>query len=385
MAGTTLRMTRRQLLRAALAVGGAALGGGALAGCTPEPAGGRDDAPVTIGFVPIACASPLLAADGLGLFERHGVRVRLRKFSGWADLWTAYAVGEIDVAHMLSPMPVALDAGVTNAARPTRIVFTQNTNGQAVTLGARHHPGVRGAADLEGMTIGIPFEYSVHALLLRDYLTAHGLDPVADLELRLLRPADMIAQMSVGTIDGFIGPEPFLQRSLATGSGRVFELTKDMWDGHPCCAVAMAKDFLADAPGPARRIVAALEEAARFVNNPEHAHRAAPLLGAEAYLNQKPEFIEPALRGSYLSWGDEEIEDPDYLRFGDPTSYLAIAWMATQIARFGLGGGALELDDAAVAAVTDSVLPADGDRDLTPVEINGTRFDPARPTAAYRR
>ena len=49
--------------------------------------------------------------------------------------------------------------------------------------------------DFKGMVLGIPFEYSVHALLLRDYLAAHGVNPVSDLELRLLRPADMVAQL----------------------------------------------------------------------------------------------------------------------------------------------------------------------------------------------
>ena len=67
------------------------------------------------------------------------------------------------------------------------------------------------------MVLGIPFEYSVHALLLRDYLVAGGLDPVSDVELRLLRPPDMVAQWEVGAVDGFIGADPFNQRALNTG------------------------------------------------------------------------------------------------------------------------------------------------------------------------
>lgn len=378
MSDVTLRMSRRQLLRAALLVGGVAAAGSATA-CTPgqSPAGG---APVTIGFVPIACSAPLLAAQGLDLFAKHGVTVQLRKYSGWADLWTAYATGELDVAHMLSPMPVAADAGVTDAARPTELAFTQNTNGQALTLAARHHPHVQSPSDLRGMVLGIPFEYSVHALLLRDYLTAGGLDPVRDLELRLLRPADMIAQLSVNTIDGFIGPEPFLQRALTTGSGRIFELTKNMWDGHPCCSVAMAKDFRAEHLDKADAITAALAEGAAYVDNPDHVAEAAPMLAQEKFLNQSAELIAPALAGSYLSWDDREITDPDYLSFGDRTSQTAITWMAAQIARFNLGGQALRWEDASIVEAARSVLPADADTSMTPVRINGRLFDPTAPT-----
>uniref|UniRef100_UPI003735DCF9 ABC transporter substrate-binding protein n=1 Tax=Corynebacterium sp. TaxID=1720 RepID=UPI003735DCF9 len=122
--------TRRSILKAA-GLAGATGAAGALAACAPgsaTPGSGATDA-LTVGFVPIACSAPLLIADAEGLFTRHGVTVQMRKYSGWADLWTAYATGELDVAHMLSPMPVAINAGATDATRPTELAFTQNTNG----------------------------------------------------------------------------------------------------------------------------------------------------------------------------------------------------------------------------------------------------------------
>ena len=124
-----------------MAMGGVALGSQVLSACSSarqednaqSGKSGQGGESLTIGFVPIACASPLVAADGLGAFTKQGLNVELRKFAGWADLWTAYATGALDVAHMLSPMPLAIDAGATNASRPTELAFTQNTNGQALT------------------------------------------------------------------------------------------------------------------------------------------------------------------------------------------------------------------------------------------------------------
>lgn len=391
---------RRQFLKAALSLGGVAMGGHVLSACSAHshahaeaytrsyPAtdaglsspSARGAAQITIGFVPIACASPLLAAHATDAFAKHGLDVTLRKFSGWADLWTAYATGALDVAHMLSPMPIAIDAGTTTAARPTELAFTQNTNGQALTLASSHHPHVQSAQDLRGMVLGIPFEYSVHALLLRDYLAVNGIDPVSDVELRLLRPADMIAQLSVGTIDGFIGPEPFNQRALATGSGRVFLPTKEMWDNHPCCSIAVAKSV---APHTRDRIVAALHEGASFVDSPHHVHQAAPLLAQEKYLNQPAKLIEPALSGKYLSWDNRQVTDPNTINFGGTTSAAAITWMATQLARWNLGGHSLRLDDTLLHDATRSVLPREADMNMNPLLINGMSFDPTNPTAGY--
>ncbi|MGC3908210.1 ABC transporter substrate-binding protein [Corynebacterium propinquum] len=390
-------LSRRQMLRKAVAMGGVALGGGMLSACSTQPQtrqpqtsnsgpassaspGAREK--LVIGFVPIACASPLVAADALGAFERQGLTVELRKYAGWADLWTAYATGTLDVAHMLSPMPLAIDAGATNASRPTELAFTQNTNGQALTLSTSYLDTVSQPADLAGMVLGIPFEYSVHALLLRDYLVAGGLDPVSDVELRLLRPPDMVAQLAVGAVDGFIGPEPFNQRALTTGSGRAFIPTRQMWENHPCCSVAIAKEI---DRGVRDRVVAALREGAQFVDNPHHVHESASMLAEEKYLNQKEELISPALAGSYTTWDGTDVVDPDMINFGGQTSATAITWMAAQIARWDLGGTALTMDDDVLLAATESVLPPEADRTTDPVDINGRIFDPQKPTAGYQR
>lgn len=307
-------LNRRTFLGASAlgALGTLGLLGGRAAGLSLDPAPGTGET-ITIGYVPIACSSPLLIADALGLFKQHGVSVKLRKFAGWADLWSAYLTGELDVVHMLSPM------AVTPTFRPTTLAFTLNTNGQAITIASDLHSQVRGLEDLKGRVIGIPFEYSIHALLLRDQLARHGVDPVADLELRLLRPADMVAQLEVGGIDGFIGPEPFNQRALTTGSGRVLHMTKEFWDRHPCCAVAMGDDWMAAHPQQAHAITAALAEASAFLNSDGNHLESAELLAHEMYLNQPAALISPVLEGSYKNWAGEDVIDRDRIHFGDPT------------------------------------------------------------------
>lgn len=107
----------------ALATVGTAVAG--LAGCGTSASNGEpaDNTPLTIGYVPIACSAPIAIADALGLFKKHGANVVLKKFSGWADLWTAYATEQLDVAHMLSPMTVAIDLKRDQCRAPHGAVF----------------------------------------------------------------------------------------------------------------------------------------------------------------------------------------------------------------------------------------------------------------------
>lgn len=378
------RLDRRRFLQlGALATAGAAVAG--LAGCAPTSTKAQptESTPLTIGYVPIACSAPIAIADALGLFEKHGANVVLKKFSGWADLWTAYATEQLDVAHMLSPMTVAIDAGVTNAARPTELSFTQNTNGQAITLASKHYGSVTSVEDFKGMVLGIPFEYSVHALLLRDYLAANGVDPIADVELRLLRPADMVAQLSVEGIDGFIGPEPFNERAIQNGSGKIWLQTKQLWDKHPCCSVAMAKEWKAEHGDTAQAVVAALEEAADILSTPAQFASSARTLGQEKYLNQPAELLEGPFSGVYQDWHGNTHTDLDRMSFGDPTDPAAIVWMATQMARWGLGGDTLTMDDSSIIAAARSVLVPGLALSGEHLSINGVDFDPFAPTRGY--
>lgn len=380
-------LNRRTFLRAASAVALGSLAVSATACSAPGDNGtGTEDSPLTIGYLPIACATPLVLADAAGLFARHGVHVQLKKYAGWADLWSAYATGELDVAHMLSPMALAIDAGVTHGSRRTELSFSLNTNGNAIVLANELHPDVQQPADLKGTVMAIPFEYSIHAMLLRDWLVTGGVDPIRDLELRLLRPADMVAQLEVGGIDGFIVAEPFNQRALQIGAGRIFSATREHWDRHPCCSLAIAKQWRGANPDRATSLITALDEASAMANDQHRHDEVVATLAQEKYLNQPASLISPVLAGEYLSWDGEQITDPDYMSFGDPTDPTAMIWMATQLARWDLSGAQqLPFDDTAIIAAARSVLPANVPTTGEPVMINGQLFDPAHPTSNYPR
>ena len=54
----------------------------------------------------------------------------------------------------------------------------------------------------------------------------------------------MVANLRADNIDGFLGPDPFNQRAVYDGVGFIHILSKEIWDGHPCCAFAASKEFV---------------------------------------------------------------------------------------------------------------------------------------------
>src|SRR6218665_3154468 len=82
----------------------------------------------------------------------------------------------------------------------------------------------------------------MHNFLLRYYLAENGLDPDRDVQIRVPPPPEMVANLRAGNIDGFLGPGPFNQRAVYDEVGFIHILSKEIWDGHPCCGGGMSED-----------------------------------------------------------------------------------------------------------------------------------------------
>jgi len=140
-----------------------------------------------IGFIPINCATPLIMADPLGLYQEQGLSVSLQKTAGWALVRDNMLNSELDASHMLAPMPLAISMGLGSNPQPMRVATIQNINGQAIVLALKHKEN-RDPKNWKGFKFAIPFEYSMHNFLLRYYLAEHGLDPDRDVQLRVTPP-----------------------------------------------------------------------------------------------------------------------------------------------------------------------------------------------------
>jgi nitrate/nitrite transport system substrate-binding protein len=289
---------------------------------------------LTIGFIPITCATPIIMADPMGFYEKYGLNVTVKKYAGWADIRDAFIAGEIDAAHLLSPMTLALSMGLGSSAVPTRLAAIENINGQAITLANKHKGKVNDIKDLKGMTLGVPFDYSMHNLLLRYYLAEGGLNPDTDVNIRVTRPADMVANLASGNIDGFLGPEPFNQRAVFQEFGFIYKLTKDLWTNHPCCAFGVKQDFIDKNPKTYTALLKSITDATYFSSDNTNREEIAKAISTKQYLNQPEEVVKQVLTGKGPDGTGNTINDPKRIDF-DPFPYKSFgAWMLTQFSRW---------------------------------------------------
>ncbi|MGI4945552.1 MAG: CmpA/NrtA family ABC transporter substrate-binding protein [Janthinobacterium lividum] len=351
-----------------------------------EPSRAPEKKDLKIGFIPITCATPIIMAAPMGFYTRNGLNVEVVRTAGWAVVRDKSLNGEYDAAHMLSPMPLAISMGAGSNPIPWSVAAIENVNGQAITL-ANKHKNNRDPRNWKGFKFGIPFDYSMHNYLLRYYLAEAGLDPDRDVQLRAVPPAEMVANLRAENIDGFLGPDPFNQRAVFDGVGFIHVLTRELWDGHPCCAFAVPRRMVTDAPNTYQALLRSVIEAAAYANKAENRKEIAGVISAQNYLNQPPTVVEQALTGTYADGLGAVQRVPDRVSF-EPFPYQSMAlWIMTQMKRWGQVKGDLQWRDVAqqVYLATDAgakmkelglPMPGSAYRSHT---IMGKTFDPTDP------
>ncbi len=341
-----------------------------------------------VGFIPITCATPLIMAHPLGFYKREGLDVEVVKTAGWAIIRDKMLNKEYDATHFLSPMPVAISLGLGSTATPMNVATIQNTNGQAITL-ANKHKDKRDPKLWKGFKFAVPFEYSMHNFMLRYYVAEAGLDPDRDIQIRVVPPPEMVANLRAGNIDGYLGPDPFNQRAVFEEVGFIHMLTKALWTGHPCCAFGTSAEFIKQNPNTFAALYRSVLTAAAMARDAKNRELIAKVIAPAAYLNQPETVLTQVLTGRFADGLGGIQTVPDRADF-DPIPWQSMAvWMLTQMKRWGYVKGEVNYRQIAeqVFLLTDAKKHMKSLDQKVPegsypkFKIMGKEFDPAKADA----
>ncbi|WPO40621.1 CmpA/NrtA family ABC transporter substrate-binding protein [Tardiphaga sp. 42S5] len=351
-----------------------------------QGAGKLEKTDLKVGFIPITCATPIIMADPLGFYKKQGLNVEVVKTAGWAVIRDKTINKEYDAAHMLAPMPIAISLGLGSQPIPYTVPAIENINGQGITL-AMKHKDKRDPKDWKGFKLAVPFDYSMHNYLLRYYLAEHGIDPDTDIQIRSVPPPEMVANLRADNIDGFLAPDNICQRAIYDGVGFMHILSKEIWDGHPCCSFAASREFITTSPNSFAALTRAIVDATAYASKAENRKSIAEAIAPAAYLNAPPVVLEQVLTGTYADGLGGIKTDAKRVDF-DPFPWQSFAvWMMTQMQRWGQIKGDVDYKGVAeqiyLATDTAKVMKEMG---LTPpttsyksFAVMGKTFDPEKP------
>jgi NitT/TauT family transport system ATP-binding protein len=230
--------------------------------------------PVRIGFVPLADAAPLMAADQLGYFEEQGVEVELHREVGWATIREKILYHELDAAHAPAGLVLSLRLGVHGHQCRSLAPFVFNVNGNAITLSRNlYQRGVRDAATLlklirstpqQLFTFGVVAFWSSHHILLREWMTEGGINPDKDVRIVMLPPPQMAGSLAAGLLDGYCAGEPWNSAAILNGTGWCPATSETICPGHPEKVLLTTEEFAEERETDFAALLRALDQACAF-------------------------------------------------------------------------------------------------------------------------
>ncbi len=330
-----------------------------------------------LGFIPLNDCASLVVAKERGLFEEQGLDVTLSREASWANVRDKVAVGVLDGAHMLAPMPLAASLGAGGEQTAMVVPLSLNLNGSAVTIAVGHADAMR-ALDPDGMakaprtarplarliedrrahgdkplTLAVVFPFSMHNYELRYWLAEAGIDPDRDVRLVVVPPPRMAAMLKAGDIDGYCVGAPWNAVAVSAGFGEILIYASEFWRLGPDKVLGVTAEWAELHPETLRAMLRALLKAAVWADEPDNRAELAAMLAGPAYVDAPEAVVRQSLIGAppYAREGSG-IPAQDYLVFNRyAASYpwrSHALWFLSQMQRWGQIGP--EADFAATAA-----------------------------------
>jgi nitrate/nitrite transport system substrate-binding protein len=412
-------ISRRSALQKAAALGGAAMAG-TLWSTQTAASTQLETKAAKLGFIALTDAAPLFVADEKGFFKKHGMtEVEVLKQSSWGATRDNLVLGSksngIDGAHILTPMPYLISSGAMTANNvPTAMYILARLNlaGQCISVGNEYKDLKVGLdtkpfkAALEAkakrgtpVRAAMTFPGGTHDMWIRYWLAAGGIDPTKDIATIVVPPAQMVANMKVGSMDTFCVCEPWNHQLINQKIGYTANTTGELWHNHPEKAFAMRADYVDANPNSAKALLKAVMEAQMYCEDPKNRAEVAEICSRRRWINAPVADIVDRMQGNFdYGTGRVVSNHPDQMRYWkDQASYPFKShdlWFLTENIRWGYLPASFNSqalidkvnreDLWRVAAkelgVAASDIPAGTSRGVEKF-FDGKVFDPANPKA----
>ncbi len=313
---------------------------------------GLEKVNLDLGFVPLTDCAPLVVAQQLGLFKKYGLEeVKLVREPGWKMVYEGVRSGRLDGAAVLAGIPLASTLGVGGSPVPLVTALTLSRGGNAITFSRRFlDKGIQTLEDFRRYlsqtsdqihTLGMVHPASMHNFLLRHWLASGGIHPDRDVNLAVIPPPQMVANLKSGSIDGYCVGEPWNSRAVREQLGFIVTTTPEILPSHIEKVLTVSQEWAQKYPLTHIALVKALLEACQYCEQPRHRPQISTWLKDPEFVGVSEDDLRPGLMGTFHRGIQDESEIlVGFNQFAGGRNScpekLENLWMLTQMARWSL-------------------------------------------------
>ena len=275
---------------------------------------------ISLGFVPILEAAPLVIGVEKGFFAKHGLDVKLSKQASWSaardNVVLGSAGGGIDGGQWQLPMPQMISEGaITNGKKvPMSILAMLMSQGNGIAAANSVKDGNL-TVDLKASSPGFfqkfnqkegrkfraayTFPKANQDIWIRYWLAAGGVNPNKDVELLTVPAPETLQGMKNGTMEAFSTGDPWPSRIAKDNVGYLAATTAQIWKAHPEEYLAVRSDWVEKNPKAAVALLKGLIEAQMWLDKAENKDEAAQILSSRKWYNVPLPVLQQSLKGQY--------------------------------------------------------------------------------------
>ncbi|MEP2784896.1 MAG: CmpA/NrtA family ABC transporter substrate-binding protein [Pseudoruegeria sp.] len=310
---------------------------------------------LNIGYIPLVDCAPLVIAHELGFAEREGLTLNLIKHPSWSAIRDMVALGHLDAAHMLSPMPVAMSLGLGGLPVPLDALMVLSINGNNIGVSAAiadrmriqgwdgnfqtpYDTGQHLIKATNGtLRLGVPYPFAMHTELTSHWLGTLGLNVKQGLNLRIIPPQKMADAVAADEIDAFCVGEPWGSIAVENSVAELVLPGSAIWSFAPEKVLATRQQWSVENPELTRQLMRATHAASHWLCQKSNKMVAAEILARPAYLNLSSSVIDRALTGNIRTrTGQISTNVDNFLLFHTAAANFPWrsqgAWIASRIA-----------------------------------------------------
>ncbi len=358
-----LSVSRRTVLRQASAIATVTAAKLAFPGGAFAQAAGPEVKGTKLGYIALTDAAPLIIAKEKGMYAKYGLPdMEILKQASWGATRDNMALGTkangIDGAHILSPKIHLYTTGKVmqnNQPLPMYTLMRLNEDCQGLSVSNEYKDlkvGIDSSALKDAFAakkaagkdikVAVTFPGGNHDLWMRYWLASGGIDPDKDVSTIVVPPAQMVANMKVGTMDAFCVGEPWNEQLVNQDIGFTAATTGELWFKHPEKALGMRADWVDANPKATLAIMMATMEAQQWCEKAENKAEMAEIIGRRQWFNVPVADIIGRIKGDINYGRGRKVSDVKLaMKFwGDngATSYpwkSLDTWFVTENIRWG--------------------------------------------------
>lgn len=279
---------------------------------------------VKLGFAPLVdCAIPVAAAER-GFAAAEGIELVLDRAPSWAALRDKLAFGLVDAAHILAPLALALHQGIAGVpATPLFVPVSLGLANNAITLSMDLYermeaaapdimagpPALRAralraiidadrAAGKPLLSFVTVFHFSCHHYELLKWLADGGIDGRTEVNIGVIAPPRMVESLAAGWIDGYCAGEPWNQRAIQRGMGRVVVTKADIRPDGLEKVLGVRAAWADEQPDRMAALIRAMVKAADWCGDATNRGELARLLAEPRHVGLPADLIALTLAGA---------------------------------------------------------------------------------------